>query len=491
MIRKLLIALLSLTCVFGAAFGVAACNSPERKTNSGSGLHDKDKDDGGSGDNDHYVDPDPTLESNLAFTLNEDKKGYTVTGMGAEQTTDLYIPDTFLNTALHETELPVTAIADTAFANAAGNKITSLRIGANVTTIGEGAFTGCSALTALIVPDNVETLGTGVFANCTNLASVKLGSGIREISQNLFMNCTSLNSITFTTNKVTSIGANAFYNCIKLSDASVVGSSVASIGDNAFYRCSGLKTISLTSRNLRTIGQRAFYECTGLTDVEISGSQVREIGFACFQGCNRLERITIPFVGYQKYDTVQQFLNESSDGEYYVTKQFTDQSTGQGVGYVVTNFGFIFGAQTPSQNNTVQEAGRYIPLSLTDVKVTGGLVIAPSSFISCYNLQRVTITGVQFLGRTCFGYCRLDWLVLGTEVNEIRDDIIGSGSLGALYYRGTDASAWTGITIDTNSEYRNGTLLNATRYYYATSKPEQPGLVRYWHDVGGVPTPWN
>lgn len=472
MIRKLLIAILSLTCVLGASFGVAACNTTEREVDPSATE--------GNGNN-HFSKPDPSLSSKLSFELNERGTGYICTGIGTETNKNITIPDSYLNEEINESELPVVAIKEGAFASGKGQEITGVSIGKNVTEIGNIAFSGCSALTSITIPNTVEELGTGVFANCDQLVTVDFGTGIEEIPARSFMNCTSIQKLTFGSN-IVAIGDNAFDGCSGINSLTM-GTYVRTIGVRAFAGCNGLSSVTLSSRNLQTIGDSAFYNCKGLRDVQITGTEVRQIGFACFQGCDALESITIPFVGYKKYNSVQEFFSVSNSGASDVTEQFGDVEQGDASTCVTSNFGFIFGATTTMENSTNRG---YIPLSLTSVKVTGGLVVATNSFMYCDSLKKVEITGVQFLGRTCLGYCKLNYLVLGEELETVKYDIIGLGSLGSLYFRGTSPSKWSDIEIEENS------ILNgAQRFYYSLNPPATTSGVSYWHyNTNGEPTPW-
>ena len=42
----------------------------------------------------------------------------------------------------------------------------------NVTSIGNGAFRGCTGLTSIEIPNSVTTIGEEAFAGCSNLTSV-------------------------------------------------------------------------------------------------------------------------------------------------------------------------------------------------------------------------------------------------------------------------------------------------------------------------------
>jgi hypothetical protein len=49
--------------------------------------------------------------------------------------------------------------------------LTSVTIGNGVTSIGDGAFYGCSGLTSVTIPSSVTNLGVLAFSNCSGLTS--------------------------------------------------------------------------------------------------------------------------------------------------------------------------------------------------------------------------------------------------------------------------------------------------------------------------------
>ena len=112
----------------------------------------------------------------------------------------------------------------------------------SVTSIGDGAFEGCSSLTSVTIGNSVTSIGYSAFEGCSSLTSVTIPDGVTTIAQETFYGCSSLTSVTIG-NSVTSIGDYAFYGCSSLKTM-VVGAGVLSIGSD---QSTPVKTIWLTN----------------------------------------------------------------------------------------------------------------------------------------------------------------------------------------------------------------------------------------------------
>lgn len=135
--------------------------------------------------------------------------------------------------------LPVTRIADEAFYNC--KTLTSVTIPASVTEIGEEAFFHCEALTTVNVPqNNVTSIGAWAFGNCTKLALFTFAN-VNTISECAFWGCSSLQLLSIPTG-VESIGWGAFYNCTALTQV-VIPTSVKTIDVFAFNNCSAISGV--------------------------------------------------------------------------------------------------------------------------------------------------------------------------------------------------------------------------------------------------------
>lgn len=67
--------------------------------------------------------------------------------------------------------------------------LNTVKLGSNVTSIGDNAFSSCIALTEVVLPPSVETIGTSAFAGATSLSSVIMGSKVNSIGELAFDRC--------------------------------------------------------------------------------------------------------------------------------------------------------------------------------------------------------------------------------------------------------------------------------------------------------------
>ena len=182
----------------------------------------------------------------------------------------------------------VTSIGESAFKGCSA--LTSVTIPNSVTSIGNNAFKGCYALISVIIPNSVTNIGRSAFENCSALTSVTIGNSVTNIGNSAFFNCSALTSVTIP-NSVTSIGNNAFKGCYALNSV-IIPNSVTNIGSEAFYNCSALGSISIPN-SVTNIDDYTFSKCYSLSSVDL-GTSVKSIGEYAFSNCSALESISIP-----------------------------------------------------------------------------------------------------------------------------------------------------------------------------------------------------
>lgn len=203
------------------------------------------------------------------FEYEYDSNGITVTGYKGISTT-LWIPT-------HIYGKPVIAISSFAFEkNAAINKVV---VPETVTTIGEGAFKGCTSVVEITIPfvghnesstgnssvfgyifGRVKTTGVSTTRGTTSKYDTT-DQGDTSYYSYGFAIPRSLRSVTITKQK--SIPNNSFKNCDLIEEISIWGETT-SIGENAFQNCATMKNIYIPN-TVETIGEYAFKGCTSLT----------------------------------------------------------------------------------------------------------------------------------------------------------------------------------------------------------------------------------
>ena len=166
--------------------------------------------------------------------------------------------------------IAVTQILPNAFKDAVN--LETITIPSSITTIGDGAFDGCSIKTAIIPSIAVKYIPQN------NLTKVVLING-EAIEDNAFRNCTTLAEIVIP-GSVTKIGENAFYGCTSLKEIEI-GENITTIGTYAFYNCTSLEVINYNAQNASDLAENnyVFYQAgTNANGIElVIGESVERI----------------------------------------------------------------------------------------------------------------------------------------------------------------------------------------------------------------------
>ncbi len=159
----------------------------------------------------------------------------------------------------------------------------------SVTSIGYGAFYGCSGLTSLTIGNSVTSIGDFAFFYCTGLTSVTIPNSVTSIGRYAFSGCSGLTSINIP-NNVKSIDEGTFESCSGLTSLDIPN-SVTSINNYAFSGCRGLKSLIIPN-SVTFIGMEILSSCSSLTSVTI-GNSVTYIGFEAFYNCSSLTSVIV------------------------------------------------------------------------------------------------------------------------------------------------------------------------------------------------------
>lgn len=148
-----------------------------------------------------------------------------------------------------------------------------------VTSIGYGAFNGCSNLTEINIPEGVSNIGDGAFYGCSSLITIKFPKSMERIGERAFVGCISLTTVhvcdiaSWCNMTFLESDSNPFYKYARhlylngeLVTDLIIPEGVTSIVWGAFQNCYNLKSISIPE-SVTNIGGIAFFECIGLTAI--------------------------------------------------------------------------------------------------------------------------------------------------------------------------------------------------------------------------------
>ena len=281
----------------------------------------------------------------------------------------------------------------------------------SVTSIGYGAFSGCTGLTSVTIPNSVITIDDpynhirpkqGAFANCTGLVSVTIGDSVTYIGGHAFNGCTGLTSITIP-NSVTSIGYSVFYDCTSLASV-IIGNSVISIGNSAFGSCSGLTTVTI-GNSVTDIGNWAFRGCTSLTTITIPNSTT-SIGEQAFAGCRGLTTITVG----NSVTSIRDYAFSGCTGLTSITIPNSVTSIGNSVFSGCTGLTSAIIGNSVTTPNSVTSIGNSVfsgCTGLTSVIIGNSVTsIGDKAFYNCENMRNITMgRRVDTIGSEAFVGC--------------------------------------------------------------------------------------
>ncbi len=305
-----------------------------------------------------------------------------------------------------------------------------------MTSIGDYAFSGCTALKNVEFPKSLVSIGSDAFYDCGSLQTISFGENIEEIGVKAFFNCTALENIILPSS-LTTIGNYAFSGCSQLATIEFAEhSSLTSIGEYAFKSCTALKSVGFM-KSLVSIGRNAFYGCGSLQTISF-GENVEEIGERAFYGCTALENITF------NYSSVDKFLTSSVEGFPYgcfgedgstniKEIRVTNLINGQPMKNVLIPMGmetikdYAFWNDVNVESVTFPDGFKSIPAgafrrtAIKELKMPASLeTIGDRAFEGCDMLEEITFNeGLKTIGERAFQRCTaIAGIVLPNSVTE-------------------------------------------------------------------------
>ncbi|MBQ7225662.1 MAG: leucine-rich repeat domain-containing protein, partial [Clostridia bacterium] len=214
--------------------------------------------------------------------------------------------NTFENCGFEELVIPatITKLASRSFANNKNLKSVVFE-GATELAGNAYAFADCTALESVVL-GNVTYIGKGTFSGCTALPSIELPSTVTDIRDSAFNGCAALTSINIPS-LVTNIGSSAFRSCVALTEVTLP-SGLTSLGKAAFYQCTELVSVyNLENTGVTWLGE-TFLGCTKLSYVRLPKGLVtlESNGDGTFYNCKALTTVgdfpsTLTYIGKKSF----------------------------------------------------------------------------------------------------------------------------------------------------------------------------------------------
>ena len=189
----------------------------------------------------------------------------------------------------------LTTVGEGAFRGCTAAKFGDLAIPETLVSVGNSAFNGCKGITSLVVPGNGETVLSGsAFSGCTNLKKAVIWDGVKTVSGCIFANCLSMEELVvgsydqFGTaydffNRSNDYPddmymAYSFTNMFGHTESAFVPKSMKTIavargGNIAGYKFDGMKGIETFILPLvpETVDNYAFQNCTAMKNLNLIG----------------------------------------------------------------------------------------------------------------------------------------------------------------------------------------------------------------------------
>jgi hypothetical protein len=373
---------------------------------------------------------------------------------------------------------------------------------ANLTTIGDNAFKGCTSLNNPSFSALTSLSGSNIFEGCTSLSTINLSSITSITGNSVFTGCTSLNSVNLS-NLSAFTGTNTFYGCSSLNTITIASgitsfpsytfygtgfstftnSNIITLGSNVFEASTSLA--SVTFSNLTTLGTDNFRGCTSLVWNNINLGKITSIPANTFFDCSfsgssisissPLSSNPVTTIGSAAFQNCLMSSVLGSD----ITTINADAFNG------CSNLNTVLFGEITTLSDRVFKSTAFTTINLTQISTANITSLANSVFESCTGLIAFSGNDVTSMGLNNFNGCTsLNAVYIGSASNFNPDssNFTGCSSLSVVCYN--IANDWAGTFAGKNiSSYTTLTLGPPTTAFTLTNV-----AMNVTFTGGGIPT---
>ncbi len=357
-----------------------------------------------------------TVYTESGIRLEEHEDGYTVSGIGTYEGTQLSIPENFDGK-------PVTKIGEEAFSGC--GQLEKVTVPGSVTQIGPSAFYGCSGLKEIELPESLTLIGNHAFTG-SGLVGVSIPGSVTSLGDNAFRACKELTRAEVP-GSVGKLRWNVFADCSALSEVAL-GEGIDEIEAYAFSYCGALREVALPA-GVHSVDNYAFAHCGSLEELSLPQG-LAEIGHDAFRDCGSLGAFSIP-------------QSVSKIGENAFTDTAFYERSANWHGDALYLDGWLLKVKSAAAGELALEAGTrrvadraaFGCEKLSSILVPQSVVaLGKEAFANCTGLTSATLTdGVERIGYAAFSGCgALAQLTIPNSVKRIGDQAFyGCGQIQA------------------------------------------------------------
>lgn len=312
-----------------------------------------------------------------------------------------------------------------------------------VTTIGESAFEGCTALTEIRFPSSLKTIGESAFRDCTSLKKIKIDGAV-TLKTFAFFGCTSLKEVELD-DKVQFDYAHIFSYCTSLEYLRIPKGITHLEGQ--WEGCTSLKTIVMHD-DITFLGGAMFYGCTSLESVYI-GPKVRELRQNFLVECPNLKELVYGGTRHEWY-TIEKHELWRDRSQLEVVRCTDGDISNFNTQPMVGSYGLLYRANSDGKSATFIGFKEEVFDSFEIASTYNGL---PVTGVAKGLLNKISSSGTIILGTNIETIAEelflqspyVTHIELRPNVKSIEKDAFrGCIALKELTFRGTKA-AWDNI----------------------------------------------